>query len=101
MTRRRKFWTRFAVAVAGIAAACVILLFAAPVSIQLHAGLLPSANDPFLDGSNQTFQSITWHLGNGLRTWGETRGVKIWRAYLTVQVKHTNPNVTSTQAAED
>jgi hypothetical protein len=65
-----------------------------------HCGLLPTANDSFLDGSGEAVQKCTWHLGNGRRTWGETYGVKIKRAYVTLQVMHRNPDVSESEARE-
>ena len=70
-------------------------------SLHLHWGMLPNAKSPFLDGSNGWFQRCSWHLGNGTRTWGETFGVKIRRAYLDVEVVHLNPIIGPAEAREE
>jgi hypothetical protein len=82
------------------AAVWVGVLYANHGSLSFHRGTL-ATNDQFLDGSGKMFQRGTWHLGNGTRTWGETYGVNIFRAYVTVQVTHRNPQVTPQQARED
>jgi hypothetical protein len=100
LTPCAKRFARTAIVIAMIAT-CVGLLLTRRVSFSVHAGLLPTANDPFLDGSNRSLQTATWHLGNGTRTWGETVGLKLRRAYLTVQIKHTNPTVSVIDAHDD
>jgi hypothetical protein len=69
-------------------------------SFGFHCGLLPTANDLFLDGSGEALQKCSWHLGNGRRTWGETYGVKVKRAYVSLQVMHRNPDVSESEARE-
>ena len=76
------------------------VLYANYGSLSFHRGTL-AAHDQFLDGSGDVFQRCTWHLGNGTRTWGETYGVRIFGGYVTVEVKHVNPQVTPPQAGED
>ena len=51
--------------------------------------------------SAATFQSGSWHFGNGTRTWGETYGIKLGRLYLGIEVKHTNPRISVTEAGDD
>ncbi len=53
-------------------------------SLGFRCGLLPTASDPYLDGSRKLFQKCSWHLGSGTRTWGETYGVKLSRLYLSM-----------------
>jgi len=79
--------------------ACV--LHGTHTSLSVHCGLLPTENDSFLDGSGQPVQKCTWHLGNARRTWGETYGVKVKRVYVSLQVRHTNPDVSESEARED
>lgn len=71
------------------------------VSLQVHCGLLSKGDLFFLDGSGHTFQKCTWHTGNGRRTWGETFGLKVKRAYASAQVTHTNPAVSKPEADEE
>src|ERR1051325_2392543 len=69
-------------------------------SLGFNCGLLPTANDSFVDGSCEALQKCSWHLGNGRRTWGETYGVKVKRAYVSLQVMHRNPDVSESEARE-
>ncbi len=62
--------------------------------------MLATANELYLDGSNGWFQQCSWHLGKGTRTWGETYGVKLWRVYASLEVQHTDPSVTPSEAEE-
>jgi len=77
-----------------------VALYVSNGSLHLSCGLLPTAKDEYLDNSGRVLQSISWHLGNGRRTWGETYGLKLSRAYLTVQVTHLDPGVTEEEANE-
>jgi hypothetical protein len=69
-------------------------------SFGFNCSMLPTGNDSFLDGSGEALQKCTWHLGNGRRTCGETYGVKVKRAYVRLQVKHTNPDVSESETRE-
>jgi hypothetical protein len=69
----------------------VVVLYAHHGSLSLNCGLLPTTKDLFLDGSGKTVQTASWHLGDGTRTWGETYGIKINRAFVTLQISHLNP----------
>ena len=77
-----------------------VVLRATYTSLGLNCGLLPTENDSFLDGSGEALQKCSWHLGNGRRTWGETYGVKVKRAYVSLQVMHRNPDVSESEARE-
>ena len=68
--------------------------------ISLHCGLLPASNHMYLDGSGHVFQNVSWHLGNGTRTTGETYGIKLMRGYFSVQVRHVNPRVSADEAGD-
>jgi len=68
--------------------------------VSLHCGLLRTGQEMFLDGSGDIFQRVDWHLGNGTRTRGETYGMKISRAYLTLSVTHISAGITPAQARE-
>lgn len=69
-------------------------------SFYLDAGVLATATDEYLDGTGHVFQRGSWHLGNALRTRGETYGLKVNRYYLTFCVKHINPRVSPEEAHE-
>ena len=69
-------------------------------SLYLQGGVLSTATDDYLDGSGHVFQRGSWHLGNALRTRGETYGIKLNRYYLTLGVKHVNPRVSPKEANE-
>jgi hypothetical protein len=88
------------VAVTGVVVLCG-LLYVKHGSIAFRCGMLATAHDPYLDGSGRMIQECSWHLGNGTRTWGETYGFKVRRAYLSVEVKHLNPHLTRKEAKED
>lgn len=79
---------------------CLVLLDSNHCSLAFRCGLLPR-NDSYLDGTGRVFQKCTWHLGNATRTWGETYGIKVFRLYFSLGVKHTNPQVTLKDAHED
>jgi hypothetical protein len=83
----------------------VLLLFVrlqkGNISIGFYPGLLPSAQSEYLTSSKSGFQRCTWHMGIGTRTWGTTYGVKFFRAYFSVGVTHTNPEVSPHDAGED
>src|SRR5690242_1867994 len=69
--------------VSTVAGWCVVL-YANHGSLYFRCGLLPTANDEYLDGSHRTFQQCTWHLGNSTRTWGgniRVQGVPGLREY--------------------
>jgi hypothetical protein len=68
--------------------------------LRLWCGTLTSASDQYLDGSGRIFQQTSWHLGNALRTRGETYGIKLGRFYVSFSVRHTNPAVTTEDAGE-
>jgi hypothetical protein len=89
-----------AVAVTGMAVWCVQPC-ANRSSVRFRCGLLGRVNNPYLDGSDRTFQRCTWHLGIGTRTWGETYGVKVRRIYVSMEVKHVNLRLTPKEARED
>ncbi len=89
-----------AVAVPVMVVFCV-RLYANQGSISVRCGMLATANEPYLDNPNRLFQKVSWHLGIGTRTWGETYGIKVRRVYLSVQVTHTNPRLTPSEAGED
>jgi len=69
--------------------------------MALRCGLLPTASDPYLDGSRKPFQRCSWHLGNGTRDWGQTYGVKLNRLYFSLEVRHTDPRITADEAREN
>jgi len=85
--------------IVGIFAWC-LALYASNGSLHVCCGLLPTAKDEYLDNSGRVFQSLSWHFGNARRTWGETYGLKISRAYLSVQVTHVNPSISGEEANE-
>jgi hypothetical protein len=89
-----------AVAVAVIAMVCCVPDSANHASISFGCGILATANDLYLDGSHNCFQQGSYHLGKGTRTWGEVYGIKVWRVYLSLGVKHTDPSVTPEEAEE-
>ena len=89
-----------AVALAG-AMVSLIALHTGRGSLSVWWGILPTANDPYLDNSGRTFQTVSWHFGDGTKTWGETYGVKVFRACVSVQVTHTNPRLTPSEVGED
>jgi len=69
--------------------------------LALHCGLLPASNDQFLDNSGHFFQRCSWHLGDGTRTSGETFGIKIRRAYVTLQITNPIGSKTPAEAREE
>jgi hypothetical protein len=69
--------------------------------VSLNCGLLRTSREMFLDSSGDIFQRVDWHLGNGTRTRGETYGMKISRAYLTLSVTHIRAGITPAQAREE
>ena len=85
--------------VSTVAGWCVVL-YANHGSLYFRCGLLPTANDEYLDGSHRTFQQCTWHLGNSTRTWGATYGFKVCRGYVSMEVKHVNPKRTAEEEGE-
>ena len=88
--------------VCGVAVAVrLVALYANHGSLEFRCGRLPAANDPYLDGTGRVFQTVSWHLGNATRTWGETYGVKIGRCYVSMGVTHINPLITVRAARED
>lgn len=89
-----------AVAVTGMGVWCV-QLYAHHGSVSFRYVLLGTGNEQYLDGSGRTFQRCAWHLGVGTRTWGETYGVKVVRACVSVEVTHLNPRLTPREARED
>ncbi len=97
---KREVWIASSIVVA-TAMIAWILFARAHTSVGFRCGLLPAKNDPYLDGSGRALQNCDWHLGNGKRTWGETYGLKLKRVYVSVDVTHTNPNVTVVEAGED
>ncbi len=70
-------------------------------SLGFRCGLLASVSDPYLDGSRKPFQTCSWHLGNGTRTWGNTYGLKVHRLYFSLEIRHTNPHITPDEAREN
>jgi len=68
-----------------ILATCLIMAFARG-SLSLHFGLLPTSSDSFLDGSGRVYQTIDWHTAEGEH--GRTYGLKLSRAYASVQISH-------------
>ena len=91
--------TGLIVLIAGIFAWC-LALYVSNGSLHVSCGLLPTANDEYLDNSGHVFQKVSWHLGNARRTWGETYGLKVRRAYFSVAVTHVNPGVSAEEANE-
>jgi len=84
--------------------ACAVwcaVIYANYGSLSLRCGMLATPKAPYLDGSGRNFQECSWHLGNATRTWGETYGVRLWRAYVSVEVRHTNPSISPHEAKED
>ena len=69
-------------------------------SVSFRCGMLATANEQYLDGSNGLFQQCRWHLGKGTRTWGETYGLKGWRFFVSMEVQHTDPSITPREAEE-
>jgi hypothetical protein len=70
-------------------------------SVSFRVGMLSTSRGQFLDGSGRMLQEVSWHMGNGLRTWGETYGLKFGRGYVTVQVTHIDPSWTKAEAREE
>ena len=102
MSSRRAVSRAIALASAGLTIAIVCLtgyLFLVG-SLSIWGGTLPSAKSDYLDGTGHMFQRGGWHLGNALRTRGETYGIKMHRFYLTVCVKHVDPRVSPEEANE-
>jgi hypothetical protein len=84
-------------------AVTVMVVFCVPLyanhgSISFRCGTLATASEPYLDNSNRFFQRCSWHLGIGTRTWGETCGIKVRRAYVSVYVTPTNPRLSPSEA---
>jgi hypothetical protein len=69
-------------------------------SICLRCGILPNSKDDYLDGSRRLFQRCGWHLGDGTYMWGTTYGIKVDRAYLSMQVTHIDPRRTAEEAKD-
>lgn len=89
-----------AAAFTGMAVWCV-QLYAHHGSVRFRCGLLATAKEQYLDGSGRILQRCSWHLGVGTRTWGETYGFKVYRIYISMEVKHVNLRLTPREARED
>ena len=68
-------------------------------SVGFRAGVL-TPGSAYIDNSGRMFQRCYYYLGNGLRTTGQTYGIKVGRFYLTVFRTHINPGVSSFDAQE-
>ena len=77
-----------------------VILYTNHGSVRLGCGTL-SPGQTFLDGSRGLVQRTSWHMGNGLRTWGTTYGITFARAYVVIQITHVNLHWTPTEAGED
>lgn len=77
-----------------------VILYTNHGSLHLGCGIL-SPGQTFLDGSRSLLQRISWHMGNGLRTWGTTYGITFARVYVTIQITHVDLHWTPTEARED
>jgi hypothetical protein len=75
-------------------------LYADHGSLLVRCGTVPPGKTVIND-SQGMFQEISWHFGNGLRTWGRTYAVQVGEAYVSLQVTHVNSKVTPEEARED
>jgi hypothetical protein len=102
MTRRLlQFFVATSVLLLIAAAVWFFALYSKQGSLSFGCGMLATSKDQFLDGSGRIVHQCSWHFGNGLRTWGETYGLKFGRCYLTVYVTHIDSRWTKTEAAEE
>lgn len=103
--RRRKASFRAKAVALGALLLCVSVWVATVYSrhgrLRFDCGILPSANDPFLDGSGAVLQRTSWHLGDGTRTSGDTFGVKIRSCFLSLQITRVNPRRSAKEAGEE
>ena len=54
-----------------------------------RSGLLDQ--DCFLDCSRSIFQSVSWHIGDATKCWGDTYGLKVGKLFWSVSVMHGRP----------
>jgi hypothetical protein len=79
----------------------IFALYSREGSISFQFGMLPTSKDQFLDGSGRMLQEVSWHFSKGLRTRGETYGLKFGRGYLAMQVTHVDSRCTKMEAREE
>jgi hypothetical protein len=73
-------------------------LYAGDGSLSIWTGKF-APGDPY--GSGKIFQEVSWHLGIGTRTWGETYTLRVRHHYVSLQVKHRNRLITPAEAKEE
>jgi hypothetical protein len=90
MKRGTKWWVAMALLSIALIIVCVPAHFGVgDCTFTTCSGLLNGTD--FLDGSTSVFQSISWHMADATKCWGDTYGLKIGKLFWSLSVMHGRP----------